>query len=404
MAEKATTPTKSATKAPKSAKPVVDATPTTAAAAPLMVNGVAVNSGDVSGGGSNKKQLVSILPLKSIRIVKGFNPRTSGWSPAEIEDLADNIKKDGLLTAVLVRPGADGQFDLICGEKRHRALTLLGWEGVAAVIRQDLVNDDAAAKAVATAENSDDLRKPLNAIEIGRVCKELEGANWTVSAIAKGIGHHEQKVRRCLSLMDAPADVQKRVADGTMAMVTGLEVAKLDDKTRAKIADQLKGEVSAADVRRLAKQVSKGDPDNAVDGKQANKKKGTSRDAALVAWKPNRAKQAAIVEMAHILINADEEQKKSADYFEMRGALSFALWDRGDLDSYLLPSADSEDAKEIKINKQFAAVCEAEAAKWKPAPGEEPAGEAAAADGDDAETQVHGEPEAKTEKKKGKAK
>lgn len=360
--------------APKSATP--KAAPA-AAAEPsvLMVHGVEATVGDIKSGGTVKKPLVAMIPLKAVSVVKGFNPR-GHLHAGEIEELANNIKANGLLNNLVVRPipGKEGHFALVSGEKRYRAITQLGWESVQVSIRTDLADDDAKALAIAISENSDDLRTGLNPIELGRSLNDLQTKEkWTVQRIANETGLHPQRVRRCLNLMDAPAQVQKMVEEKKLSLISALEIAKLDESTRKAMAAELQQrfteagdktvDLSAAEVRRMAKSHASGSATN--DGKSANKKSGAQRDAALTAWKGQRVKQQDIINLCYHLSQATAEEVKASpiEFAEARGSLAFALYDRGDLNHYILPDANSEEAKDVRTRKLFESLIQSEAKK-----------------------------------------
>jgi len=330
------------------------------------IHGVLVNSGDIKHGGTAKKPFVCLLNRKVIHVQKGFNPRTSGLG--EIDTLAESIKKDGLLSTPVVRPDADkpGHFLLVAGERRLKACDLIGLEEIPVQIRTDLTGDDDKAKAVAVAENSEDGRTNLNSIEVGRVCKDLEDKGWTVARIASECGLHPMKVRRCLTLVNAPEDVVKKVEKGEISMIAGLELAKLDDDTRKKIKGDLTAETSAAEVKKLAKAAAK-ESEGATDGagKPNQKKTGKARDAALYTWQGSKAKQAKIAELAYYIANAGED-KGTGDWHELRGSLAALLWDRGDLTEIMLPNAESEKPADKKALKKFEELVEKEAAKHTP--------------------------------------
>lgn len=325
--------------------------------------------------GKARKGIVPVtanLALKQIRVIKGFNPRTE---PGDVSILARTIKDDGLLNFPVVAPGKKaGEYDLVAGERRIVAVASLGWTELAVQIRPDLKGVDAETmlrrKAVAVAENSEDGRINLNAIEIGRVCAEMKKKGWTPGRISKEMGVHEQKVRRCLRLMEAPKDVQAQVETGEVSTLAAIEVAKLDDKTRKAISTELHTGISAAEVRKLAKTAAKAAGATTTDGKDAKKKKGAQRDAALAAWKGSKAKQAIVRQFCYYLNGAEGDEVGTTEYHELRGAIGAILWDRGDLESPVLPSMDpSEDddpKASAKLAKAFNKIVASEAAKYEP--------------------------------------
>jgi ParB/RepB/Spo0J family partition protein len=316
---------------------------------------------------------VEAMPMKAVRIVKGWNPR-SATSAEDIAALASSIRAVGLLHSPIVRPakGAPGTFDVVAGECRVRALHSLDRDTIPVLVRLDLEGDDDKAKAVALTENSDDLRHGLNAIEVGRVVSGLAKKGWSVEDTGKFCGLHSRKVRRCLDLMKAPEDVQKQVEAGTLAVNPALEIAKLDPETRKKIKSELTADITLARVKQLAKAAAEDAAEEAAPtAKGHTQLKGKARDAALVAWRGSREEQAAIARLAYTLKNAKNDMKGTAGYHEFRGALVFALWHRGDLHLYELPDpAEAENGKDkAAIQKhltKFDALVEAEAAKHKP--------------------------------------
>jgi ParB/RepB/Spo0J family partition protein len=339
------------------------------------LHGVPLTVGDVKKAQKGKAVVMTELPRKAIKIVKNFNPRSF---LGDVEFLSDSIKKDGLINPVTVRPepGKQGSFLLVAGERRLRALDMLNREVVPATIRMDLEGDDAKARAVAVAENSEDGRINLNPIEIGRVAYELREAGWSVGRIAQETTVHSQKLRRCLDLMDAPKDVQAKVESGELAMIAGLELAHADDATRKAIKDQLQPGISASEIKKLVKAAAKAEgtevPTKKTGAKYTAKhQKGKARDAALVIWKSGKAKQAAIQELGHLIHTASAEEKEYALFHELRGMFAYALWDRGDFESPYAPSLDpssEEDTKTAKAAlKEFEAAVASESAKHEEA-------------------------------------
>src|SRR5262245_30580973 len=78
------------------------------------------------------------------------NPRNPRRRVKHIEELAESIDAHGLLQPLLVRPRAEGGFELVAGHRRHAALQHLGWE-TASVIVRDI--DDEQAYVLALVEN-----------------------------------------------------------------------------------------------------------------------------------------------------------------------------------------------------------------------------------------------------------
>ena len=80
--------------------------------------------------------------------------------PQALEELAQSIKAQGVMQPIVVRPIANGRYEIIAGERRWRASQQAGLEKIPALVRD--VPDEAAI-AMALIENIQ--REDLNPIE-----------------------------------------------------------------------------------------------------------------------------------------------------------------------------------------------------------------------------------------------
>jgi len=84
-------------------------------------------------------------------IVTGLNNRTR-FPQRELEELAADIDDRGLLQPIVVRPNPGGVgYQLVAGERRLRAVKLLGWAEIPATL---VAMDDRAARGAMMAENT----------------------------------------------------------------------------------------------------------------------------------------------------------------------------------------------------------------------------------------------------------
>ena len=94
-------------------------------------------------------------------------PRTD-FDQTSIDELAESIEAVGLLQPIVVRTAGDG-YVLVAGERRLRAVKQLGWDDVAAVIRDE--TDDATNLPEALVENLQ--REDLSPLEEAAAYQEL---------------------------------------------------------------------------------------------------------------------------------------------------------------------------------------------------------------------------------------
>jgi len=109
----------------------------------------------------------SFIPLEQIE-VNPDQPRKN-FDATDLKDLKESIKVHGLIQPITVRRMAEGQYQLISGERRWRASKLAGLKEIPAFIR---VANDAEMMEMALVENTH--RADLNPIEIAITYKRLK--------------------------------------------------------------------------------------------------------------------------------------------------------------------------------------------------------------------------------------
>lgn len=85
-----------------------------------------------------------------------------------LQELAQSIKKQGLLQPLLVRELSDGRYEIIAGERRWRASQMAGLTEIPVILKQV---DDETAMAMALVENLQ--REDLNAMDQARAMQRL---------------------------------------------------------------------------------------------------------------------------------------------------------------------------------------------------------------------------------------
>ncbi len=82
------------------------------------------------------------------------------FDPKSLDDLAQDMKSNGMIHAVLVRPVGSGRYEVVVGERRFRAAQSLSWHKIRANIRHLSDNE---ARRIGLAENLE--REDLNPYE-----------------------------------------------------------------------------------------------------------------------------------------------------------------------------------------------------------------------------------------------
>lgn len=169
------------------------------------------------------------LPLQKIR-PNPFQPRKD-FPKEELEELARSIRDNGLLQPLLVRPGPGGagDWELVAGERRLRAVSILGWSEVPVWVREV---DDQTLLVLALVENLQrEALGPLEEAEGYRALSETFGL--TQAEIAHAVGKERSTVANTLRLLHLPPSVRKLVAGGELSAGHARPLLALDDPMRA---------------------------------------------------------------------------------------------------------------------------------------------------------------------------
>jgi ParB family chromosome partitioning protein len=174
------------------------------------------------------------IPLEQIDR-NPFQTRTQ-VNEEQLAELAASITANGVVQPILVRPQANGRFQLIAGERRWRASQLAGKKTIPAILRQ--VSDEQAME-ITIVENLQ--RADLNPMEQARAFERLAREfHMTQEQMAQRTGKDRATVANFLRLLRLPATVQSRVENGELSFgharaLLALEHAEEIEKAAQKI-------------------------------------------------------------------------------------------------------------------------------------------------------------------------
>jgi ParB family chromosome partitioning protein len=131
----------------------------------------------------------------------------------QLAELAASISANGVVQPVLVRPLANGRYQLIAGERRWRASELAGKKTIPAILRQ--VSDEQAME-ITIVENLQ--RADLNPMEQAHAFERLSREfHMTQEQMAVRTGKDRATVANFLRLLKLPETVQARVESGELS-------------------------------------------------------------------------------------------------------------------------------------------------------------------------------------------
>jgi ParB family chromosome partitioning protein len=156
--------------------------------------------------------IVKDIPIQDIDISE-FNTRKNladGQDDSSIEDLAQSIDKQGLLSPITVFQRSDGKYALIAGQRRLLACTHLKWLNIPAIVRDTM--DEADATAISLVENVH--RADMNPLDKARAFKTLADKFGNVQSVSRETGVGVPTIRKYIQLLNLAPDLQEQLAAG----------------------------------------------------------------------------------------------------------------------------------------------------------------------------------------------
>ena len=152
-----------------------------------------------------------------------------------LTELAESIRANGVVQPVVVRPGIDGRYKLILGERRCRASRLAGKTTIPAIVRR--VSDQQAAE-MTIVENLQ--RQDLNCMEQAAAFAQLSrDFGLTQEQIGQRVGVSRESVSNYMRLLKLPAPVMQYLQEGRLGFSEARVLLQLlDPNIITKVADE----------------------------------------------------------------------------------------------------------------------------------------------------------------------
>lgn len=170
-----------------------------------------------------------------IKIIDGFNQRIDF---GDIDELAAQIKEQGLLEAISVVPftDEDGQesYLLINGERRYRAIKKLIEDGEEVTVKAEILANDINDGDLYAQQLMRNEGKKFNDIELGRLCKKLRELGYSNSEIAHKLGKNPGVITYAVQSLDYDPRIVDMMEKGEIG---GTEVRRVYTAARKKYGD-----------------------------------------------------------------------------------------------------------------------------------------------------------------------
>jgi ParB family transcriptional regulator, chromosome partitioning protein len=160
---------------------------------------------------SPKLNVIHDLPLEKIK-ASPFQPRTN-FDRASLDELSQSIGERGVIQPVVVRPVGD-VYELIAGERRFRAVELLGKKTIPAIIYDTISNQE--VMELALIENIQ--RQDLNPIEEASAYHRLmTECSLSQNDIAARVGKERSSIANAIRLLSLPDEIKEMISEGKIS-------------------------------------------------------------------------------------------------------------------------------------------------------------------------------------------
>lgn len=164
------------------------------------------------------------LEIEAIEI-NPFQPR-SNFNEDSLKELASSIKELGVIQPITVRKLDFNKYQLISGERRLRASTLVGLTTVPAYIR---IANDNESLIMALVENIQ--RHDLDPIEIALSYQRLiDEIQLTQEQMSERVGKKRSTIANYLRLLKLDPIIQTGIRDGFISMGHGRAIINIEDQ------------------------------------------------------------------------------------------------------------------------------------------------------------------------------
>lgn len=210
-------------------------------------------------------------------------------------EMAESIKKYGVLAPALVRPKPGGGYEMVSGHRRKRASELASVETIPCIVREmdrdtaiiAMVDANLQRESILPSEKALAYKMKLEAInrQMGRPLKENVGqvvptfsGKRSTEIVGEQAGESYKLVQRYIRLTELSPELRQMVDDKKIAFNPAVELSYLKSEEQASLLDEItKQETtpSLSQAQRLKKYSQDGKLDvNVMDAIMTEEKKG----------------------------------------------------------------------------------------------------------------------------------
>ena len=227
----------------------------------------------------------AIIPVE--KIVPFHNHPFRLYEGKRLDDMVESIKEHGILIPVIVQKIADG-YEMLSGHNRWNAAKIVGIKEIPAIIKENLTEREAYVYVIETnmlQRSFDDLLPSekaavlaeryekvmcqgrrndileeiamLNGMDVSKTCGHDVHKSKSRDSIGEDYGMTGRNIARYMRLNQTTEQIKEMVDDGTMAMVTAVELSYLSEEEQGQVCSVLNengGKIKNAQATELHKE------------------------------------------------------------------------------------------------------------------------------------------------------
>jgi len=197
---------------------------------------------------AKKTETVSLLVEK---IVPDPNQPRKTFRADELRNLAKSLCETGQISPIVVRPGAEGEYVVVVGERRWRAASEVGLSHVDCILRYDL--DEQRARELQFTENYQ--REDIPPLEQARSLKAyLEEYEVSQRELSRRTGIPQRTISDRLALLSLPPSVHAQIEAGKIGPYEAIRICNLPADQQEAAAEAISsGRIGGRILEKLAK-------------------------------------------------------------------------------------------------------------------------------------------------------
>lgn len=176
---------------------------------------------------------ITLVSLANIQ-PGSFNPRKH-FDEANLYELAESIKQQGILQPITVRPIAEtDRYEIVFGERRYRASVMAEMEEIPAIVSE---LTDEAAEEMAITENLQ--RKDVTPIEEAAAYQRLiESGRHTVQTLAVLFGKNENYIRTRLKFTALIPEIATLLESDELTISVATEICRYGEDIQREVYEK----------------------------------------------------------------------------------------------------------------------------------------------------------------------